>query len=94
MRPNILSIAAFIPWAGFTWLGVSVLTSVGEQHASGFPNEGQITFYAGIPSVFCALTLIGLLLSFRYPKSWPILLANILFLLALFPYLFGYTGGV
>lgn len=94
MRPNISSVIAFVPWAGLSWLGASMLASVTNQHAAGYPNSAQITYYLGVPFAMVFMSLTGFLLSFRYPNPLLILLCNLAGIFALLPYLMCYTGGV
>ena len=81
-------------WGGMTLLGGSVLRGVAAQHAPGYPNYGQVTYYLAFP-------LAMLLLSTARPAwRWRVGKQNLgvgalTATLVLLPiYLFAYTGGV
>jgi hypothetical protein len=76
---------------GLVWGGIK---SIEAQHAAGYPNSGQIGNYLALPLVMLTVSLVpGALLG---QTKWS-MVANIwccLTLIAVFPYLLPYSGGV
>lgn len=93
-RPTLVLLAlCVLVWGGLTLTGFDGIQSVAQQHAPGFPSNGQIAFYIGVP----LMTLFASI-------AWPLLLRRsqtvmrnmgpVVALLLLPLYLLPYTGGM
>ncbi|WP_266181900.1 hypothetical protein [Dyella humicola] len=87
------SITAAI-WVFFVWKGYSSLKYLDGQHVPGYPSSGQVNFYFHFPIVVLLIVLIALAASRYRMLKIPAVLLYTLSLLAVLPYLLGYTGGV
>lgn len=87
------SITAAI-WGLFVWKGYSSLEDLKGQHVAGYPSSGQVNFYFHFPIVVLLIVLIALAASHYRALKIPAILLYALSLLAVLPYLLGYTGGV
>jgi hypothetical protein len=92
---NISAGVAIALWFALALLGREGLNGVVAQQAPGYPNMGQINLYIVWPLfvVTALLSCAWLCNSFR---RWPWLLglASALSLLAIFPYLMFWGGGI
>jgi len=81
-------------WGGLSWMGWDGIKYIESQHAAGYPNSGQIGYYLAIPLVMLSVSLVpGAFLS---QTKWSFV-GSIwcgLTLIAVFPYLLPYAGGV
>ena len=81
-------------WGGLSWAGWDGIKYIESQHAAGHPNSGQIGYYLAIPLLMLSLSLVPTALLSQ--TKWCIA-GNIwcgLTLIAVFPYLLPYGGGV
>ena len=90
----ILPVTNGLVWGGLSWMGWDGIQYIESQHAAGYPSSGQIGYYLTVPLITLILSLVpGILLS-QTKWSW---MGNIwcgLTLIAVFPYLLPYGGGV
>ena len=81
-------------WIALFFAGLNGLKGIKEQHATGFPNQGQVMYYEILPVI---MTLIGI--------SYPVFMwsrgkenlgvgLSLIMILAILPYLLFYGGGV
>jgi hypothetical protein len=90
----VLAAINLLVWGGFIWLGIDLVRGVTAQHAPGYPNHGQITYYIRFPILMAVLTLSVYLLS-RFTRYGGVALAlQIFLLLTFFPFVLTYTGGM
>jgi hypothetical protein len=81
-------------WGGFSLLGVSLLQGVAAQHAAGYPNAGQASYYLAFPFVIFVASLARPLWLLRCGRK-NLGIGALIGTLAILPiYLFSYTGGV
>jgi hypothetical protein len=89
-----LTIVNALIWGALSWSGWDGLASISAQKVEGYPNHAQTEYYLYIPLGMLALTIAGYALS-RFGKAryvaWAI---EILLLVAVFPFLLPYGGGV
>jgi len=81
-------------WGGLSWMGWDGIKSIEAQHVLGYPNTGQIGYYLALPLVMLTASLVpGALLGqtrwYAAANAWCTLT-----LIAIFPYLLPYGGGV
>jgi len=92
---NILTCISALAWFGMFLVGLEGTNGVINQRVPGYPAKGQIDFYIVRPAITVMIVLASawVLNSLR---RWPWLLVFISAgsLLALFPFLLVYTGGV
>jgi hypothetical protein len=92
--PLILMALNGLVWGGLSWMGWGAMKDVLAQHVVGAPNSGQIGYYLVFPLVMLTVSLLpGALLG---QTRWSAV-ANgwcSLTLVAVFPYLLPYTGGI
>ena len=84
-------------WGFWLWTGIGLLRGVANQHVPGYPNSGQIEYYAGIPGVLVVICLAFAALVFFNKGKLASSIANIIqvtALIAVLPYMIVYGGGV
>ena len=83
-----------IVWGGLAWMGWGGIKHVQSQHVPGYPNFGQIQFYVIFPLAMVSIALIPATLLSQ--TKWAVIgnIWSVVTLLAVFPYLFFYTGGM
>lgn len=89
----LASITAAV-WGLFVLKGYSSLEDMKNQHVPGYPSSGQANFYFHFPIVVLLIVLVALAASHYRSLKIPAILLYALSLLAVLPYLLGYTGGV
>jgi hypothetical protein len=81
-------------WGGMSLLGVSLLQGVAAQHALGYPNAGQVSYYLAFPFVLLVASMARPIWLLRGGKK-NLGIGALIGTLAVLPvYLFSYTGGV
>jgi len=91
---KILAAINTVIWGGLVFSGVRIIRSVLEQNVEGSPNSGQLTYYLIVPAVM-AFVVIGAYLLARFLRLKRLmLLIQVGVLLAFFPYILFYTGGI
>ncbi len=96
MWVRILDAVGAAIWGLLIWAGVDGMRGVVDQHASGYPNNGQIEFYVGVPALMVLIcsAALGLTVAIRHPwVKTASLLFGWLALAVLLPYLYFYGGG-
>jgi hypothetical protein len=88
-----MALNAFV-WGGLSWMGWGGIQYVESQHAVGYPNTGQIGYYLVIPLMMLSASLVPAALLGQTKWSAAANLWLSLTLIAAFPYLLPYTGGV
>jgi len=92
--PLILMALNGLVWGGLSWMGWDGIKSIEAQHAAGYPHAGQIGYYLAIPLLMLPAALLpGALLGQTKWSAGANLWCS-LTLLAVFPYLLPYGGGV
>ncbi|MEI9926636.1 MAG: hypothetical protein WDN44_01575 [Sphingomonas sp.] len=87
-------IASLLLWGFFCYLGVEGLASIAGQHAPGYPAQGQILYYLGIPLGIAFLILATLLASWRRRLGYMGIIVAV-GSVAFWPfYIIYYTGGM
>ena len=81
----ILVPANLIVWGYLVWSGLEGMRSVQAQHASGYPNSGQIGFYVGFPLFVAALSVVAPFLLRRKPRAGVGIATTIVTLLLVLP---------
>lgn len=81
-------------WGGLSWIGWDGIKYIESQHATGYPNSGQIGYYVTIPLVMLAVALVPAALLSQTRWSFVGNIWCSLTLIAVFPYLLPYGGGV
>lgn len=92
---RLILLLATLAWTWLALAGWSGIEGIRDQHAAGYPNEGQIRFYLVLPALAaaaCLVLFVAALLSRRF--GCALALSGALALAALLPYLFFYTGGM
>ncbi|QTH22069.1 hypothetical protein HRJ34_00560 [Rhizorhabdus wittichii] len=97
-RLNVANIAmgfALFVWGGLYLLGSSLASEAANRRVPGLPNAGQLAYYLGFPTKMTMLLLIVTIIC-ASGKRWAgfQLTAAIIALLAFFPYIIFYTGGI
>ncbi|MCK9193519.1 MAG: hypothetical protein M0P19_06555 [Nevskia sp.] len=93
-RISITAIIAMAIWVSFVIMGYQGIQSVAMQNVQGYPNDGQIRFYIVLPSIVAtAVALSAICFWFNRLKALARAI-QVFSLVALFPYLFFYTGGM
>jgi hypothetical protein len=91
---RVLIVLNLLAWGGLTWLGVDIIEGVRNQHAPGYPNSGQISYYIGFPCVMLALA-VGTFAIARYTRfKVTAVRIQVLILLVVLPFLLLSGGGV
>ena len=91
---HVLTGLNILIWGGLIFLGYNLIDGVVAQKVVGYPNFGQITYYLYAPIVMVAVAVVTYLFS-RLGRFIGLLLAiQTVVLLAFFPYILAYTGGV
>jgi len=83
-----------LAWGTFVWIGRGLLANVAAQNISGYPNHGQSVYYLYIPAGMVLMALAAYAITRKRPLKSVALVAEILVLIALLPFVFFYTGGV
>ena len=89
-----LTVVNTLLWCGFTWLGFDLSDGVVAQHVAGYPNAGQIAYYIQFPIAMAACAVAAFLFARFNRFRGTALMIEILVLLVVLPFIFGYTGGV
>ena len=89
-----LTILNLLIWCGLVWLGIEGLQGVQSQNVAGYPNDAQVTYYLRTPIAMAvgAVAAFALARLSRYKRTALVL--QIAVLLAFFPFIVYYTGGV
>ena len=80
----------FVLWSAVTILGVTLVDSVRDQQAPGYPNLAQVIYYVGVPGFLASAALLTALF---VGKKGGRVLAFVLLLPGMILF-FGFTGGV
>jgi NADH:ubiquinone oxidoreductase subunit H len=92
--PLVLMSLNGVAWGGLARLGWDGIKTIELQHAAGYPNTGQVGYYLVIPLLMLTVSLVPS--AFLGQTRWSGL-SNVwggLTLIAVFPYLIPYGGGV
>ena len=89
-----LTIINTLIWGALSWLGWDGLAIISAQRVGGYPNHGQTEYYLYIPFGMFGLTIAGFVLSRFHNVRYAALILEILLLVAVFPFLLPYGGGV
>jgi hypothetical protein len=81
-------------WGLLALIGYRLLEDLRGQHVPGYPSSGQANFYFHFPVGMLLIVLIALAASHSRPLKVPAIIIYALSMVAVPPYLFGYTGGV
>ena len=92
---SILAALSVVLWGGLIWLGWIGIQGVVHQHVPGYPASGQVLYYIQVPAAALIICIMAAVVCFVWPAAvWAGRLILILMLLALFPFMLVYTGGV
>jgi hypothetical protein len=95
VRANtIAAVVNGLIWLALVWLGWSLLHGVEAQHAHGYPNHGQRTYYLTFPIIMAAFTLALFALARFTRFRTATLFAQVIVFLIVLPFLLSYGGGV
>jgi len=83
-----------LAWGIFVWIGRGLLTNVAAQNIPGYSNHGQSVYYIYIPAGMVLMALAAYAITRKRALERVALVAEILVLIALLPFVFFYTGGV
>ena len=92
--PLVLMALNGLAWGGLSWMGWEGIKYIESQHATGYPNTGQIGYYLAAPLVMLTLSLVPGALFSQTKWSAAATLWCSLTLLAVLAYLYPYSGGV
>lgn len=81
-------------WGFFVLTGYGLLEDLKGRRVPGYPSPGQANFYLHLPIAVLSIVLVALAASHYRPLKVPAIFLYTLSLLAVLPYLLGYTGGV
>jgi hypothetical protein len=90
----VLSAVSILVWAGMTWLGAHLIRGVVAQHVTGYPDPVQITYYIRVPAIMLGCAIVAGLAALCTTYTRTARTVQVLLLIALFPFLLPYTGGV
>jgi hypothetical protein len=91
---RVITIVNVLVWSAWTWVGWNALANVAAEKLAAYPNHRQMEYYLYFPIAMVVLTAAGYALS-RFSKAKSVaLLVEILVLAMVFPFFFGYTGGM
>lgn len=82
-------------WGGLYLRGNSIIAGSADRRVLGLPNSGQLAYYLGFPTKMTMLLLLVTIIC-GSGRRWTgfQLTAAIIAILAFFPYIIFYTGGV
>ncbi len=84
-----------ITWGSLIWLGWMAIQGVVHQHVPGYPASGQVLYYIQMPAAALIICITAAASCFVWPRTvWAGRVTMIFVLLALFPFVLAYTGGV
>ncbi|WP_260923059.1 hypothetical protein [Novosphingobium sp. 9] len=94
-RANSVAAIGFLSWVGLFWMGQGLTFGVYDQGPGIYPSAGQTDFYVIWPAVV-ALTLgtAAWVVNGTQRGFHALAALGILAIIAIFPFLFVYTGGV
>ena len=92
--PLILMALNGLVWGDLSWHGWDGIKYIESQHAAGYPTSGQIGYYLAIPLLMLSISLVPSALLGQTKWSAAANLWSGLSLIAVFPYLLPYGGGV
>ena len=87
-------VLALLAWGYFSLRGFDAMADIAAQGVPGYPNSGQRQLYLHIPLAMTGVALLLLAGSFRRGLAGATGCLAALLLIALFPYLLVYGGGV
>jgi uncharacterized membrane protein YwzB len=93
-RISITAIIAMAIWVSFVIMGYQGIQSVVTQNVQGYPNVGQIRFYIILPSIVATAVACSAICFWFNRLKILARTVQVFSLVALFPYLFFYTGGM
>jgi hypothetical protein len=91
---RIPTILALLIWGYFALRGFDAMADIGAQGAPGYPNAEQRRLYLYLPLAMAGLSLLLFAASFRPRLVAAAGCLATLVLIAVFPLLFVYGGGV
>ena len=92
---SALSLLAIAAWGYLTSIGISAIHSIAEQHASGYPNVGQIGLFILVPLLVSSLLAVGAVrVNRRGSDGWLLAAVAIGSLFCAPAFLMFYAGGV
>ena len=89
-----LTVINIVVWCGLTWIGIDLTDGVRNQQVVGYPNAGQIAYYIRLPIVLSVFAVAAHVISRFTCFERTALILQVLILIAVLPFLFGYGGGV
>ena len=91
---NITTGIAAILWFGLFVIGRELTYGIYTHGAGVFPNSGQIDWYIVFPVCVVATLMLCAWICNIFRWAWPLLALSIVSIVALFPFLLAYGGGV
>jgi hypothetical protein len=91
---RIATALALLIWGYFALMGFDAMSSIAAQHAPGYPNSGQRTYYLFIPLAMAAVSVALAVAAWTAKKNAPIGCAALATIAAWFVYIIPYTGGI
>ena len=93
-RMRILAGINVAVWGALVWVGWSLLAGITAQHVAGFPGRGQTLYYLWVPSAVTVTALAAFVVAKYRQLRLAAMVVEVALLLAVFPFLLAYGGGV
>lgn len=93
-KANIIAAITTALWFGLFYMGRSGIYGIYAHGEGVYPNSGQIDYYMVFPVCVAAALMLSAWVCNSFRAAQPLAAISILALVALFPYLLIYTGGM
>jgi hypothetical protein len=92
---NVFAGVVILIWIAWLWVGLELTRGVVAQHVTGYPDQGQISFYVGVPAALIVILFLACaIFNFLKRSSVGLALVSALALIVVLPFTLFYGGGV